>query len=118
MGSTITAGAIAVAVSAWLLLKRRDAGWRAGPVGRFDILWGYVLVAIAAYWLDSDPTVTVWDWALANWWALAAMIALSVFYARHRVAEHAERAQLLETVEPAAPAIPDGADAPAETARR
>ena len=79
MGSTITALVIVVALSAWHLWNRRHPGWPASSDGRFGIFCGYALVAIAAYWLESDPTVTAWEWALDNVWALAAMIALSGF---------------------------------------
>ena len=108
MGSTITAVVIVVALSAWHLRNRRRPGWRASSDGRFNIFCGYALVAIAVYWLGVAPTATAWEWALGNMWALAAMIAfVSGFDALNRVtARHAERAQLLETVEPATGAIP------------
>ncbi len=107
MGSTITALVIVVALSAWHLWNRRHPGWPASSEGRFGIFWGYALVAIAAYWLESDPTVTPWEWALDNVWALAAMIALSGYVALNRMtAQHAEREQLLESVEPSTGAIP------------
>ena len=108
MGSSIAAVLIALSLSAWHLRNRRHPGWLASPAGRFGIFCGYALVAIAAYWLESAPTATAWEWALGNAWALAAMIAfVSGFDALNRVtAQHADRAQLLETVEPATGAIP------------
>ena len=108
MGSTVTAVVIVVALSAWHLRNRRHPGWRASSDGRFSILCGYALVAIAAYWLESAPTATAWEWALGNAWALAAMIAfVSGFDALNRVtAQHAEHAQILESVEPSTGAIP------------
>lgn len=108
MESTITAVAIVLALSAWHLHNRRHAGWRASEQGRFLVLCGYSLVAIAAYWLVTAPTATTWEWALGNLWALAAMLAfVSGFELLNRTtSEHAERAQALESVEPAKGAVP------------
>lgn len=103
MESTITAIALVVALSVWHLRNRRHPGWRASADGRFTIFCGYALVVFAVYWLASAPTATTWEWALGNLWALAAMLAfVTGFGALNRVtAEHAEYAQLLESLEPA-----------------
>ncbi|GAB3230131.1 hypothetical protein [Mycolicibacterium hippocampi] len=103
MESTITAIVLVVALSVWHLRNRRHPGWRASADGRFSIFCGYALVVFAVYWLVSAPTATAWEWALGNLWALAAMMAfVTGFGALNRVtAEHAEFAQLLESLEPA-----------------
>ncbi len=75
MESTISALAVLVALSAWHLRNRRHPGWLASSDGRFFVFCGYALVAIAAYWLQTAPTATTWEWAFGNLWALAAMVA-------------------------------------------
>lgn len=108
MESTITAAVIVLALSAWHLHNRRHPGWRASDQGRFLVLSGYSLVAIAAYWLGTAPTATTWEWALGNLWALAAMLAfVSGFEMLNRTtSEHAERAQVFERVDASTGAVP------------
>lgn len=103
MESTIAAIALVVALSAWHVHNRRHPGWRASADGRFNILCGYALVVFAVYWLVSAPTATDWEWALGNLWALGAMLAfVTGFGSLNRVtAEHAEAAQVFESLEPA-----------------
>ena len=99
MESTITAIAVIVGLSVWHIRNRRRPGWPASYDGRFFICCGYMLVAIATYWLASAPTATAWEWALGNAWALAAMMCfVRGFEAlRRATVRHAELAQRLET---------------------
>ena len=108
MQSTITAIAVAAALSAWHLHNRRHAGWRASADGRLNIFCGYALVAIAVYWLDAAPTLVGWEWALGNLWALAAMLAfVTGFGALNRVVvEHAWASQAVESMEPTTGSVP------------
>lgn len=108
MESTITAIAIVVGLSVWHLRNRRHPGWLASEAGRSSIFAGYFLVAIAAYWLETAPTATAWEWALGNLWALAAMVSFVAGFASldRATARHGEVAQLLETVDPAVHAVP------------
>ena len=53
MLSTTAAIAVIVVLGAWHLHNRRHAGWQASADGRFYILCGYPLVAVAAYWLTT-----------------------------------------------------------------
>lgn len=101
MESTITGIALCAALYLWHRRNRRHAGWRASADGRFFVSCGYPLVAVAAYWLQSAPTATTWEWALGNLWALAAMVAFVLGFGHlNRVtAEHAWAAQQVETLE-------------------
>lgn len=102
MESAVTAIAIIAGLSGWHVRNRRHPGWLASDNGRFFIYSGYPLVAIAMYWLVSAPTMTAWEWAVGNAWALAAMVSfVKGFDELHRVtAQHGELAQRLETVDP------------------
>ncbi|MDW5612023.1 hypothetical protein [Mycolicibacterium sp. D5.8-2] len=108
MESTITAVVIIVVLSLWHLRNRRHPGWLASDDGRFYVLSGYPLVAVAAYALTAAPTATTWEWALGNLWALAAMVAFVWgFESLNRAtALHAERSQAYESVIPAEAATP------------
>lgn len=101
MESTVSALAVLGALSTWHLRNRRHPGWLASTDGRFFVLCGYALLAIAAYWLQSAPTATTWEWAFGNLWALAAMVAFVLGFGHlNRVtAEHASAAQQVETLE-------------------
>lgn len=101
MDTTITALAVLFVLALWHLHNRRHAGWLASPDGRFFVFSGYALVAIAAYWLESAPTATTWEWALGNLWGLAAMIAFVMGFGHlNRVtADHAWAAQQVEMLE-------------------
>jgi O-antigen/teichoic acid export membrane protein len=107
MESTVTAAAIVVGLSVWHLRNRRHPGWLASEVGRSSIFSGYLLVAIAAYWLEAAPTATAWEWALGNLWALAGMVAFVVGFAalNRATARHGELAQQFETVDPTVDAV-------------
>ena len=106
MESTITACVVGVTLLVWHLRNRRHPGWRASSDGRFNIYCGYSLVAIAVYWLVTAPTA--WEWAVGNVWALGAMVAfVSGFDLLNRAtAQHAERAQVFETVNDSTGALP------------
>lgn len=108
MESTATAIAVLVVLTGWHLHNRRHPGWRASAEGRFNIYSGYFLVMIAVYWLTSAPTMTDWEWALGNVWALGAMTAFVYgFGALDRVtAQHAWLSQMMEAIEPSTGAIP------------
>ena len=108
MSSTIAAVAVVVLLSAWHLRNRRHAGWRASADGRFYVMLGYPLVALAVYWLAASPAATTWEWAVGNAWAFAAVMSfVAGFGALNRVtSDHAVRAIELETIEPATGAIP------------
>ncbi len=101
MDTTITALAVVFALTLWHLRNRRHAGWLASPNGRFFVFIGYALVAIAAYWLESAPTATTWEWVFGNLWALAAMTAFVVGFGQlnRATAEHAVAAQQVEALE-------------------
>ncbi|TRW80500.1 hypothetical protein FK535_19360 [Mycolicibacterium sp. 018/SC-01/001] len=101
MDTTITAVAVLVALTLWHLRNRRHPGWLASPQGRFFLFDGYALVAIAAYWLETAPTTSTWEWAFGNLWALAAMVAFVLGFGHlNRVtAEHAVASQQLEALE-------------------
>lgn len=107
MLSTTTAIAVTVVLGAWHLHNRRHAGWQASADGRFYILCGYPLVAVAAYWLTTAPTATAWEWAMGNAWALAAVMSfVAGFNALNSVtAEHARAAVQMETIESATGSI-------------
>ncbi|CAN3127803.1 hypothetical protein ACNUDN_07795 [Mycobacterium sp. smrl_JER01] len=101
---SITAAIVVVALlGAWHLRNRRHAGWQASADGRFFILCGYPLVAVAAYLLTIAPGTTTWEWAMGNAWALAAVLSfVAGFNALNAVtAEHARSAARMETIEPA-----------------
>lgn len=100
MESTFTAVAIVAALLLWHRRNRRHPGWRASDAGRFSILSGYALVAFAAYWLQSAPTTTAWEWAFGNLFALAAMVSFVWGFdaLTRETARHAERAQEFEAI--------------------
>lgn len=101
MDTTITALVVLLALGLWHLRNRRHAGWLASSDGRFFVLCGYALVAIAAYWLESASTATTWEWVFGNLWGLAAMIAFVVGFGHlnRATAEHAQAAQQIEAIE-------------------
>jgi hypothetical protein len=101
MESTVSALAVLAVLTAWHLRNRRHPGWLASPDGRFFVFCGYALVAIAAFWLETAPAATTWEWAFGNLWALAAMIAFVLGFGNlNRVtADHAWAAQQVETLE-------------------
>lgn len=103
MLSIIAAVVVVVMLSVWHGFNRRHAGWAASADGRFFILCGYPLVAVATYWLTTAPTATTWEWAMGNAWALAAVMSFVVgFNALNGVtADHARAAARMETIEPA-----------------
>ncbi len=91
--------AVITGLAAWHVRNRRHPGWQASSKGRFTIYCGYMLVAIAAYWLVSAQTATAWEWVLGNAWALAAMVAfVSGFSALDRADEVARLMESLEMV--------------------
>jgi hypothetical protein len=75
MGVTIAAAATVAALLVWHLRVRRHPSWPVSSDGRFYILCGYPMVALAVYWLMGSPTSTGWEWALGNAWALVAMVS-------------------------------------------
>ncbi|CAN5204739.1 hypothetical protein BH09ACT8_BH09ACT8_28620 [soil metagenome] len=75
MGVTFAAIATAMVLSLWHLRTRRHPSWTVSADGRFYVISGYLMVALAVYWLTDSPTSTAWEWALGNLWASAAMIS-------------------------------------------
>lgn len=103
MESTFVAVAIVAALLLWHRHHRRHPGWQASDIGRFYVLCGYSLVAVAAYWLYTAPHATTWEWAFGNMWALLATLSLvrGVEHLNRAVARHAEAAQQIESIAPA-----------------
>ncbi|MEH3138855.1 MAG: hypothetical protein PGN37_01495 [Mycobacterium kyogaense] len=101
MDTTITALTVLVALTLWHLRNRRHAGWLASADGRFFVFCGYALVAIAAYWLESAPTATTWEWAFGNLWGLAAMVTFVIGFGHlnRATTDHAWAAQQVEAIE-------------------
>ncbi len=102
MESTFTAVVIVAVLLLWHRHNRRHPGWRASDAGRFSILCGYALVTFAAYWLQTAPTATTWEWAFGNLWALAAMVSFVWGFEslNNATARHAEKAQEFEAIAP------------------
>ena len=75
MSVTFAAIATIVALSAWHLRTRSHPSWTVSSDGRFYIMCGYPMMAMAVYWLTASPAPTDWEWAVGNLWGLAAMIS-------------------------------------------
>lgn len=75
MGTTLAAIVTVVALLGWHLRTRRHPSWQVSSNGRFFIMSGYPMVAVAVYWLATSPTSTGLEWALGNGWALLAMVS-------------------------------------------
>ncbi len=75
MDVTFAAIITVTVLSVWHFRTRRHPSWSVCGDGRFYIVSGYPMVALAVYWLTASPTSTGWEWALGNAWALAAMVS-------------------------------------------
>lgn len=110
MISSVVAVVIVISLGLWHVHNRRHPGWLASPDGRFHVLSGYALAAVAAYWLAAAPTATTWEWALGNAWALVAMVSFVHGFAllRQVTVAHAQSAQAIESIDMAGrPAQPN-----------
>ncbi|MCV7227159.1 hypothetical protein [Mycolicibacterium komossense] len=108
MGVTFAAITTVIVLSAWHLRIRRHPSWSVSGDGRFYIMSGYPMMALAVYWLTASPTSTEWEWALGNMWALAAMISFVYGVNALDSASHRRRAAA-HTIESIPQRLPDGA---------
>nr|ABP47208.1 hypothetical protein Mflv_4740 [Mycolicibacterium gilvum PYR-GCK] len=101
MGPSVVAVAVVVTLGLWHLRNRRHPGWLASPDGRFSVMSGYSLTAVAVYWLAAAPTATSWEWAFGNAWTLVAMVSFVYGFAllRQVTIAHAEPARTLESID-------------------